>query len=52
MPERTSPVPQGREPVGQPDYSWGDVVYWILGVLSIPLVPLLMIWFLTPWRGM
>lgn len=34
------------------DYSTGELVYWIVGILSIPLVPILMVWFFTPWSGM
>lgn len=34
------------------DYTTAEVVYWIVGILSIPLVPILMVWFFTPWSGM
>jgi hypothetical protein len=33
------------------DYSWWEVVYWLVGILMIPLVPILMIAFLTPFSG-
>jgi|1186.fasta_scaffold59035_2 hypothetical protein len=33
------------------DYSWWEVVYWLVGILMIPLVPILMICFLTPFSG-
>jgi hypothetical protein len=34
------------------DYTMGEVVFWILGILMIPLAPILMVYFLTPWSGM
>jgi hypothetical protein len=34
------------------DYTTGELIYWIVGVLSIPLVPILMAWIFTPWSGM
>jgi hypothetical protein len=33
------------------DYSWWEVVYWLVGIVMIPLVPILMISFLTPFSG-
>ena len=33
------------------DYSWWEVVYWLIGIIMIPLVPILMIAFLTPFSG-
>ena len=33
------------------DYSWWEVIYWIIGIIMIPLVPILMITFFTPWSG-
>ena len=33
------------------DYSWWEVIYWIVGIIMIPLVPILMITFFTPWSG-
>lgn len=38
--------------VPQDDYTTAELVYWIVGILSIPLVPILMAWFFTPWSGM
>jgi hypothetical protein len=35
----------------EPDYTVGEMVLWLVGILSIPLVPILMVWFLTPWSG-
>ncbi|HUE95266.1 MAG TPA: hypothetical protein VMN39_01315 [Longimicrobiaceae bacterium] len=35
-----------------PDYTIGEMVLWLVGIAAIPLVPILMIWFLTPWSGM
>lgn len=34
------------------DYTVAELVYWIAGIFMIPLVPILMIWFFTPWSGM
>lgn len=34
------------------DYSMTEVVLWVIGILCIPLVPILMVTFLTPWSGM
>jgi hypothetical protein len=36
----------------KPDYTMGDMILWMVGILMIPLVPILMVWFLTPWSGM
>lgn len=36
----------------KPDYTVGEMVLWIVGILMIPLAPILMVWFLTPWSGM
>lgn len=33
------------------DYSVGEIILWLVGILAIPLVPILMVWFLTPWSG-
>lgn len=35
-----------------PDYTVGEMILWLVGILAIPLVPILMVWFLTPWSGM
>lgn len=29
-----------------------EVVLYVIGILAIPLVPILMVVFLTPWSGM
>ena len=34
------------------DYTTAEVAYWVIGILCIPLVPILMIWLFTPWSGM
>ena len=34
------------------DYTTAEIVYWIVGIFMIPLVPILMVWFFTPWSGM
>ena len=33
------------------DYTWWEVAYWLIGIVMIPLAPILMIWFLTPFSG-
>jgi len=33
------------------DYAWWEVVYWLVGIIMIPLVPILMIAFFTPYSG-
>lgn len=35
-----------------PDYTVGEMILWLVGIAAIPLVPILMVWFLTPWSGM
>ena len=35
-----------------PDYTTGEMILWLIGILAIPGVPILMVWFLTPWSGM
>jgi hypothetical protein len=42
-------VRQDEEPE---DFENWEMVYWIFGILMLPLAPILMIWFLTPWSGM
>ncbi|MDQ3555585.1 MAG: hypothetical protein M3409_02240 [Gemmatimonadota bacterium] len=34
------------------DYTMLEVVFWIVGILMIPGVPILMVYFLTPFSGM
>jgi hypothetical protein len=34
------------------NYTVAELIYWIVGIFMIPLVPILMIWFFTPWSGM
>ncbi|HEX2191426.1 MAG TPA: hypothetical protein VHG51_21120 [Longimicrobiaceae bacterium] len=36
----------------QDEYSNWEIVLWIVGILSIPGVPILMVRFLTPFSGM
>ena len=38
--------------VVEDDYTMVEVVLWVLGILMIPLVPILMVAFLTPFSGM
>jgi hypothetical protein len=33
------------------DYTWWEVAYWLIGIVMIPLVPILMIAFFTPFSG-
>jgi hypothetical protein len=33
------------------DYSMLEVVLWVFGILMIPLVPILMVVFFTPYSG-
>ena len=40
------------EPVVEDDYSMAEVGLWVLGIVMIPLVPILMVAFLTPFSGM
>ena len=40
------------EPVVEDDYTMAEVLLWVLGILMIPLVPILMVAFLTPFSGM
>lgn len=42
--QRTSETPED-------DYTTGELIFWVLGVLAIPVVPILMVNFLTPWSG-
>ena len=37
--------------VVEEDYSWWEVAYWLIGIIMIPLVPILMIAFFTPFSG-
>jgi hypothetical protein len=37
---------------GPGEYTMGDLVFWILGILAVPLIPILMMIFLTPHSGM
>lgn len=39
------------EPRGEEDYSMLEVVFWIVGILMIPLVPIAMVMLLTPFSG-
>jgi hypothetical protein len=38
--------------IEEDDYSMLEVVLWVVGILCIPMVPILMVTFLTPWSGM
>jgi hypothetical protein len=44
---------QDEAPLEREDeYTYLEVAYWVLGILCIPLVPILMSWLFTPWSGM
>ncbi len=38
------------EPVEEEYDNW-EIVLWLVGIVSIPLVPILMIVFFAPWSG-
>lgn len=40
------------EPTRDDDYTVGDLIFWIVGVLMIPLIPILCILLFTPQSGM
>ena len=44
-------VEEGEE-APQSEASIGELIFWVIGVLMIPLVPILMTVFFTPWSGM
>jgi len=50
MTEPTTPAPEAIRTF-EDDYAWWEVVYWLVGIVMIPLVPILMIAFLTPFSG-
>lgn len=41
-----------KNPAPEDDYTIGEVIFWIIGILMIPLVPILMVVFFTPFSGM
>ena len=41
---------QALEP--EDDYSYAEVIYWVVGILCIPGVPIAMAWLFSPWSGM
>ena len=34
------------------DYATWEVVLWLVGIISIPLVPILMVVLFSPWSGL
>lgn len=38
--------------VEEDDYTMLEVLLWVVGIVMIPLVPILMVAFLTPFSGM
>jgi hypothetical protein len=45
-------VERGDGSLPQEGYTVGELVFWIVGILMIPVVPIVMILFLTPHSGM
>lgn len=45
-------IQHDSEQAPEPDYTTGEMILWLIGTLAIPLVPIAMVWFLTPWSGM
>lgn len=45
-------VEQSYEPESRDEATTLEIVFWLVGILAIPLVPILMVWFFTPWSGM
>jgi hypothetical protein len=45
----TTPV-ENMEPYSEEYSSW-EVAYWLIGIVMIPLVPILMVTFFTPYSG-
>jgi hypothetical protein len=44
-------VQRETEPTPE-DYSILEVALWVFGIAMIPLTPILMVFFFTPWSGM
>ncbi len=44
-------VKRDNDVVVEEDYSWWEVIYWLVGIIMIPLVPILMITFFTTFSG-
>lgn len=40
------------EPESREEATTLEIILWLVGILAIPLVPILMVWFFTPWSGM
>lgn len=50
---RVEQTPESRQqPVVHEDYETWEIVLWLLGVLSIPLVPIIMVACFTPHSGL
>jgi hypothetical protein len=52
MEETTTPPQQHPDDsyIAEPYTVW-EMVYWVVGILSIPLVPIIMVKLLTPMSG-
>lgn len=52
--EQVTPEPAEEHREGPPpeDYTVWEMVFWLAGIVAIPLVPIVMIMLLTPWSGM
>jgi hypothetical protein len=44
-------IQQDADATPQDEYATWEIVLWIVGILSIPGVPILMTKFLTPYSG-
>ena len=33
------------------EYTWWEVVYWLIGIVAIPLVPIIMVTCFAPYSG-
>lgn len=38
-------------PAHEEEYDNWEIALWLVGIISIPLVPILMVVFFTPWSG-
>ncbi len=47
--QRTHAAPTERP---AEDYDNWEIALWLIGIVCIPLVPILMVVFLTPWSGL
>ncbi len=48
--QRDNTPVEAMEPYAE-EYTWWEVAYWLIGIIMIPLVPILMVTFFTPFSG-